>query len=54
VIYGAIDFIIDEYGKLFFLEVNPTGDWLWIENETKLRIRRAVVDLLEQVANSSV
>lgn len=52
--YGAIDFVTDEDGKLFFLEVNPTGDWLWIEHETKLPITRAVVDLLEDVVNGSV
>jgi glutathione synthase/RimK-type ligase-like ATP-grasp enzyme len=52
--YGAVDFIIDEDGKLFFLEVNPTGDWLWIEHDTKLPITRAVVDLLEHVVKSSV
>lgn len=47
--YGAIDFVMDENGKLFFLEVNPTGDWLWIERKTKLPITRAVVDLIEYV-----
>jgi glutathione synthase/RimK-type ligase-like ATP-grasp enzyme len=52
-VYGAIDFVIDEDGKLFFLEVNPTGDWLWIERETKLPITKAVVDLIEHTLNDS-
>jgi glutathione synthase/RimK-type ligase-like ATP-grasp enzyme len=46
--YGAIDFVMDKDNKLFFLEVNPTGDWLWVEKQTKLPITKAVVDLLER------
>lgn len=29
--YGAIDFVIDKKSRLTFLEINPTGDWYWIE-----------------------
>jgi hypothetical protein len=45
--YGAIDLVIDENDRLNFLEVNPTGDWVWIERETKLPITEAIVDLIE-------
>ncbi len=50
--YGAIDFILDANGKIYFLEVNPTGDWVWIERETKLPITRALVDLIESSITS--
>lgn len=51
--YGAIDFVMDEEGKPFFMEVNPTGDWLWIERETKLPITKAMVELIEHKVNDS-
>lgn len=45
--YGAIDFICDEAGRLWFLEINPNGQWAWIENLTGYRIAEAIVDELE-------
>jgi glutathione synthase/RimK-type ligase-like ATP-grasp enzyme len=51
--YGAIDFIIDKNDQLNFLEVNPTGDWYWIEGQTGLPITEAVVDLIEEFTSSS-
>jgi glutathione synthase/RimK-type ligase-like ATP-grasp enzyme len=47
--YGAIDFLITEGGQLNFLEINPTGDWIWIERQTKLPITKAIVDLIKKV-----
>jgi glutathione synthase/RimK-type ligase-like ATP-grasp enzyme len=44
--YGAMDFIIDKDNNIFFLEINPTGDWYGIEKKTKLPITRAVVSLI--------
>src|SRR5262249_4328668 len=32
--YGAYDFIVDREGQLVFLEVNPSGQWLWLEHAT--------------------
>jgi glutathione synthase/RimK-type ligase-like ATP-grasp enzyme len=46
--YGAIDFLRAEDGQLDFLEINPTGDWIWIERQTKLPITKAVVDLIKK------
>ena len=43
--YGAIDFIKSD-DKLYFLELNPTGSWLWIEQDTKQPITHTVVDLI--------
>lgn len=30
-VYGAYDLVIDESGKPYFLEVNPFGQWMWLE-----------------------
>jgi glutathione synthase/RimK-type ligase-like ATP-grasp enzyme len=48
--YGAIDFVIDRSDHLVFLEVNPSGDWYWIEEETGLPITTAMADLVEELA----
>lgn len=29
--YGAFDLLLTRDGRYFFLEVNPTGDWTWLE-----------------------
>lgn len=48
--YGAIDFVIgNNDDRLSFLEVNPTGDWYWIERKTGLPITKAFVDLIEEL-----
>lgn len=48
--YGAIDLICDKQGKLWFLEINPNGQWAWIENLTGYPIAAAIVDELEEIA----
>lgn len=48
--YGAIDMVCDQKGKLWFLEINPNGQWAWIENLTKYPIAAAIVDELEDIA----
>jgi glutathione synthase/RimK-type ligase-like ATP-grasp enzyme len=48
--YGAIDLICDQQGKLWFLEINPNGQWAWIENLTGYPIAAAIVDELEEIA----
>lgn len=44
--YGAIDLVSDLSGKLWFLEINPNGQWAWIENLTGYPIAAAIVDEL--------
>lgn len=51
--YGAFDFILDEKGQTYFLEVNPTGDWYWIEHDTKMPITHSMVNLIENLASIS-
>ena len=36
--YGAYDFIVDQGGDYHFLEVNPAGQWLWMEEIIQLNI----------------
>jgi glutathione synthase/RimK-type ligase-like ATP-grasp enzyme len=47
-VYGAIDFILDENDNYIFLEINPNGQWAWIENRLNLNISHGITDLFEQ------
>lgn len=42
-VYGAFDFIRTPSGELVFLEVNPTGEWAWLENTLGFPIRDALI-----------
>jgi glutathione synthase/RimK-type ligase-like ATP-grasp enzyme len=44
--FGAFDFIITPKGECVFLEVNSSGNWLWLENLLSLPISRAVAEWL--------
>lgn len=46
IVYGAYDFIVRPDGSLVFLEVNPFGQWLWLEQQLGLPISRAIADWL--------
>lgn len=48
--FGAIDFICDQQDKLWFLEINPNGQWAWIENLTGYPISKAIVDELQEIS----
>jgi glutathione synthase/RimK-type ligase-like ATP-grasp enzyme len=39
--------IKDKNGKYIFLEINPNGQWAWIEMETGLKISEAIIDYLK-------
>jgi glutathione synthase/RimK-type ligase-like ATP-grasp enzyme len=41
--YGALDFVVSNDNKWYFLEVNCMGQWLWIENLTGLKISDSIV-----------
>lgn len=45
-IYGAFDFIVTPDGRYVFLEINPSGQFMWLEYATGLQITAALVDLL--------
>lgn len=44
--FGAFDFTITPTGNWVFLEVNPNGQWGWIEERTSLPMTSAMADLL--------
>ena len=44
--FGAYDCKIDDEGKLWFLEVNPSGQWLWAEEVAQLPISECLARAL--------
>jgi ATP-grasp ribosomal peptide maturase len=44
--YGAFDFVVKPTGEWVFLECNPAGQWLWLEEATGLPMAAALADLL--------
>ncbi len=43
--YGAFDFLRTPDGELVFLEINPTGEWAWLEDRLGFPMRAAFVEL---------
>ena len=48
--FRAFDIIRDEDDTLYFIELNPNGQWYWIEILTKMPRVRAMVELIEDLA----
>ncbi len=46
IFYGAYDFIVDLKGEYIFLEVNPAGQWLWMEEKLNLNISKSIAEAL--------
>ncbi|NML53352.1 hypothetical protein HHL19_06420 [Streptomyces sp. R302] len=46
-VYAALDFIVDSRGTYFLIDVNPNGQWAWIDL-TRDAITHALADLLEK------
>src|SRR5690242_8081458 len=44
--FGAIDMVLTPAGEYVFLEINPSGQWSWIETLTGLPIGTAIAELL--------
>jgi glutathione synthase/RimK-type ligase-like ATP-grasp enzyme len=44
-LYGAFDFLRTPEGDLVFLEVNPTGEWAWLEDRLGFPMRDAFIQL---------
>jgi hypothetical protein len=45
-VYGAFDFIVTPDGDYVFLEVNPSGQYMWVEAATGMPITAALADAL--------
>ena len=44
--FGCFDFIVTPQGGYVFLECNPNGQWLWIEEATGMRISETIAEAL--------
>jgi MvdD family ATP-grasp ribosomal peptide maturase len=44
--YGAVDFILTPEGRYVFLEINPVGEFFWLEDCPGLPISAAIADVL--------
>jgi glutathione synthase/RimK-type ligase-like ATP-grasp enzyme len=45
--FGAIDLIVDKQNTIWFLEINPNGQWAFVEQYTKQPIGKAIADRLK-------
>ena len=44
-VFGAIDLAVQD-GTYYFLEINPTGEWAWLVDQSNLPIDRAIANKL--------
>lgn len=44
--FSCIDMVLNKNGEYFFLEVNPNGEWAWIEEAVGFPIRDRIIDHL--------
>jgi glutathione synthase/RimK-type ligase-like ATP-grasp enzyme len=44
--FGAIDMILDKKGTYWFIEINPNGQWAFVERSTGQPIGKAIAELL--------
>jgi glutathione synthase/RimK-type ligase-like ATP-grasp enzyme len=51
--YGAVDFLRTPDGELVFLEINPTGEWAWLEDRLGFPMRDAFIQFFFGAANKS-
>lgn len=53
--YGAYDLIVARDGNVIFLEVNPSGQWMWLEDATGIEISKSLaLSLLHLRSNHSL
>ncbi|WP_439591487.1 MvdC/MvdD family ATP grasp protein [Microbacterium sp.] len=52
-VYGALDFRVRPNGEHVFFEINPSGQWLFIEEKTGLPLTRTFVDALASADRGS-
>lgn len=44
--FGAVDLCVDKQGNYHFFEINPAGQWLWMESELELPISLELASVL--------
>jgi glutathione synthase/RimK-type ligase-like ATP-grasp enzyme len=45
-LFAALDLAVDQDGRYVFLEINPNGQWAWIEQRIGLPLRARLADVL--------
>ena len=50
-VYGALDFVIGPDGTWTFLEVNPGGQFGWLQMHTRLPMTETLAGLLAKVSH---
>lgn len=51
--FSALDFALSQNGDYFFLENNPNGQWLWLEQLTGVRLSDFMIEHLFDPASAS-
>jgi hypothetical protein len=51
--FGAFDIIRDDDDELYFIELNPNGQWYWMEILTGMPMVKAMVELITDLANQT-
>ena len=44
--FGAFDFIVNKSDEWIFLEINPNGQWLWLEKALDIPISQSIIRFL--------
>ena len=52
--FGAFDFILTPENEFVFLECNPNGQWLWIEELTGMPISQSIANWLEKISDDFI
>ena len=52
--FGAFDFILTPENEFVFLECNPNGQWLWIEELTGMSISQSIATWLEKINDDCI
>jgi glutathione synthase/RimK-type ligase-like ATP-grasp enzyme len=51
--YAALDFLLASDGTEYFLEMNPDGDWCWLEPQTGLPLTSTMADYISRLVTAS-
>ena len=46
--FGAVDLVLTPDDQYYFLEINPNGQWLWLEDKLGFPISDKIVEWLCQ------
>ena len=47
--FGAVDLVLAPNGQYYFLEINPNGQWLWLEDKLGFPITNKIMEWLRNI-----